>query len=104
MFISSTANLANNGTVTSNLINTDRIDYIVGYIKTDQAGTLKVQQTSDGGTNYDIEDSFSVVAGTTKTFSVALIAAQVRVTFTNTGGSTSTYLRLYAKGSSAGDS
>lgn len=104
MFLSSTTPLNNNGSVTLGPISADRVDYLKGYIKTDQAATLLVEQSFDGGSNWDIQDSNSVVAGTTKTFSSELIAPLARIRVTNASGSNQTYLRVYAKGSSAGDS
>ena len=103
MFISTTTPIDDSETWESDVKGVDRIDTISGYVKTDQAGTLKVQQTFDG-TNWDVEDSFSVVANTTKTFSVNLLASQVRITFANASGSNQSFIRLYARGTSAGDS
>lgn len=103
MFISNVTPVDNGETWTSGTVNVDRIDTLAGYVKTDQAATLKVQQSSDG-TNWDVEDSFSVVANTTKTFSVTLFASQARITVANASGSDQTFIRLYARGTSAGDS
>lgn len=104
MFISSTAVLNNTGntTYTSGAINADRIDSLTGYVRTDQAGNIYIEQTFDG-TNWDISDTYPVVAGTSKTFTISLLAPLVRIRYVNSG-STQTYFRLYAKGASAGDS
>jgi hypothetical protein len=103
MFISTTTAIEDSGTWDSGAKGVDRIDTLAGYVNTDQAGTLKVEQTFDGE-NWDVSESFSVVANTTKTFTVTLIASQVRITFENTGGSDQGHIRLYARGTSAGDS
>jgi hypothetical protein len=103
MFISSTTNLANNATFTSNAYNTDRTDKIAGTVFSDQAGTLYIEQSSDG-TNWDVSTSYGITANDGKGFSEDLYAPYVRVRFTNTGGSTQTAFRLFAKSSSAGDS
>lgn len=103
MFISTTEAIDNGDAFTSNPVAVDRIDTIAGYVKTDQAATLYVEQTSDGS-NWDVSDSFSVVANTTKTFSVNLFGTQVRIRVTNASGSNQSFIRLYARGTSAGDS
>lgn len=81
---------------------TDRHDNIVGMVRSDQAGTLHVEQSADG-TNWDLDKSTPVVANTTLTFSEALIAPYVRVRYVN-GGTQQGYFRISAKFSSAGDS
>ncbi len=103
MFISTTTPIENGDTWDSGAKGVDRIDTLTGYVKTDKAATLKVEQTFDG-TNWDVSESFSVTADTTKTFSVSLIASQVRITVANASGSNQAYIRLYARGTSAGDS
>ena len=104
MFISHTTPVGATTTVTAGTVQAaDRMDSISGYIKTDQAGNVLVEQSGDG-TNWDVVDTFAVVANTTKTFSVNLIASQVRIRVQNTAGSAQTFCRLYARGTSAGDS
>lgn len=81
---------------------TDRADNIVGVVKSDQAGTIHIEQSIDG-TNWDVDNSTPVVANTTLTFSQALIAPYVRVRYVN-GATNQGFFRLAARFSSAGDS
>jgi hypothetical protein len=79
-----------------------REDNVVGMVKTDQAGTLHIEQSIDGGQNWDLDKSIAVVANTTTTFSEPILAPNVRIRMANTAGSGQTYLRLYARFSSVG--
>jgi hypothetical protein len=103
MFLSTTEPLEDDGTVTLGPVTVDRIDTLAGYVKTDTAATVLVEQTGDGE-NWDVSESIAVVANTTKTFSVSLIASQVRIKVSQASGGDQTFLRLYARGTSAGDS
>jgi hypothetical protein len=88
--------LANNGVVTLGPMGTETAQSIAFSIFTDQAGTLLVQQTFDG-INWDISQSFAVVASTAQSGVVPVIAPSSQIVFTNTGGSTQTVMRLFAR-------
>lgn len=79
-----------------------REDNIIGWVKTDQAGTLHIEQSIDGGANWDLDKTVAVTANTTATFSEAVLAPNIRIRMANTAGLPQTYLRLYARFSSAG--
>lgn len=76
-------------------------DNVVGVVKTDQAGTLYVEQSKDA-TNWDLSESTAVSANTGTKFSFAVVAPYIRVRFVNTSVTAQTFLRLAARFSSAG--
>jgi hypothetical protein len=91
-------------TWTSEGHNVDRLDNISGIVYADQAGTLSVQQSADGGANWDLNKDISVTANTGVGFSEVLVGSNVRLKFTNTTDTDQTTLRISARGTSAGDS
>lgn len=66
---------------------------VVGTVFTDQAGTVYVDQSSDG-TNWDATSSVSVTANTPTSFSVEVVAPYGRLRYVN-GATAQTKLRLY---------
>jgi len=68
---------------------------IVGTVFADQAGTLYVEQSSDG-TNWDASASVSVSASTPTSFSVEVVAPTARVRYVN-GATAQTVFRLYVR-------
>jgi hypothetical protein len=102
MFIGSTTPLDDGDSWESGPRQVDRSDRITGIVKTDQAGTLYIEQSADG-VNWDLSVSNSIVAGTGESFSEELYAPYVQLRFHNTG-SDQTYFRIAGKTSSAGDS
>lgn len=68
------------------------VDMLVS-VKTDQAGTLYIDFSIDGGSNYDSTLAFDVAAGANKIHSLVKGNRTVRVRFVN-GSSAQTYLRL----------
>lgn len=67
---------------------------ITGTVFADQAGTLYVDQSSDG-TNFDTTTSVSVTASTGAPFSVEVVAPYGRLRYVN-GATAQTVFRLYA--------
>lgn len=101
MFIGTTTPLTGNAAFTSDVHITDRVDQLGGIVKTDQSGSLTVQQSSDG-TNWDYTDTQAVTSTGAK-FVFDLVAPYVRIVYTN-GATPQTSFRLAARGRSAGDS
>jgi hypothetical protein len=66
---------------------------IVVAVKTDQAGTLTVEQSIDG-TNWDSALAYDIAADTNEVHRVSTTRTWVRVSFQNTSASPQTYLRL----------
>jgi hypothetical protein len=91
---STTTALAANGTYTSSTLNLSGWGRIIGTVYADQAGTLYVEQSSDG-TNFDSSSSFSVSAGSPFGFSVEVVAPYGRIRYVN-GATAQTAFRLYA--------
>jgi hypothetical protein len=75
-------------------------DRLTGYVFTDQAGNIFIEQSFDQ-TNWDISTTYAIVANTTKTFSEEILAPWVRVRYVN-GATPQTVLRLYVRMESAG--
>ena len=66
----------------------------VGSIKTDQSGTLYIEQSPDG-TNWDLSTSVSITGGTAQSINASLYLPWVRLRYVN-GGTPQTYFRVYA--------
>lgn len=98
-----TAFTSTNNSSTSNLASaasfTGTADSLAGYgaicviFFADQQCTVQVQQSSNG-TNWDIADSYVVIASTGDARNFQAVATNVRVVVTNNGGGTTTALRL----------
>lgn len=90
---SSTVNLAAGATFTGTPDSTLGVNAIQVTCKMDQPCTMQVQQSRDG-VNWDVIDTYSMMAnvGDGRTFQAA--ASFVRVLCTNTGGAASTFLRM----------
>lgn len=58
-----------------------------------QTTSLVVQQSRDG-TNWDISDTFSIAASSGRSFTVSAVSQFLRLSLTNTSGSTATVVRL----------
>lgn len=67
---------------------------ITGTVFADQAGTLNIDQSSDG-TNWDYSTSVTVTASTKTNFSVEVVAPYARLRYVN-GATIQTVFRLYA--------
>lgn len=84
--------------------NVDRLDFISGSVLSDQAGTLHVEQSGDGGSHWDIEDTIAVTANTgAKINNISILLPVVRLRFVATS-SVPTVFRAYAHLSASGDS
>lgn len=101
-FVGTNTPLTGAATWTSRVKNTDRYDRIAGTVFADQAGTLHVEQSSDG-TNWDVDTSYSISASDGKGFSEELVAAFWRLRYVN-GATPQTAFRLYGRATAAGDS
>lgn len=66
---------------------------LVVAVKTDQAGTLYVEFSTDN-TNWDSSLSFSVAAATNEVHKITITRKYLRIRFTNTSASNQTYFRL----------
>jgi hypothetical protein len=66
---------------------------IIGTIKTDQNGTLYIEQSPDG-TNWDVSDSIAITGGTGVGFTVPIVGYRARIRYVN-GAVAQTYLRLF---------
>jgi hypothetical protein len=91
-FEATTALLGNAETYTSAALMSDTYDRAVGTVKSDQSGTLYVEQSGDG-TNWDVSQSIAVTGGAGQSFSVALVAAYFRTRYVN-GATPQTSFRL----------
>jgi len=90
---SSTANLGAGASFTGTSESTLGVAAIQLSLKADQPTTVQVQQSSNG-TNWDIVDSYTVSSATGDGRTVQAVASYYRVVVTNTGASSTTYLRL----------
>lgn len=72
----------------------NKFTYLKGTCKTDQAGTLYIEQAGDGA-NYDNVDTIAIAAGVGVGYKVAVVGQRIRVRFTN-GAVAQGYFRLVA--------
>lgn len=77
-------------------------DRVTGTVFSDQAGTLFIEQSGDGGKNWDLSKSVPVIASTGLGFSEEVLVPTVRLRFTNTAGATQTVFRIFGRFQSAG--
>ena len=89
--------LGDGATYTGKHFETSLYSRIVGSVLANRAGTLYVDQSSDG-TNYDCVTTIPYTAADTMGFDVAVVAPNARVRFTNAAGAASTTFRLYVRG------
>ena len=89
----STANLGSGASFTGTGNSSDPYGFVTVNFFADQNCTLQVQQSSNG-TNYDIVDSFPILASTGFSICKQLEGNNWRVVVTNNGGSSTTALRL----------
>ena len=92
---STTTALGANASYTSGSFTVSGYGRIVGSCYADQAGTLYVEQSSDG-TNFDVQSTFSYSAGALLGFSVEVVAPTARVRYVN-GATAQTVFRLYVR-------
>jgi hypothetical protein len=93
---STTANLAAGATftgVTDNLLVFNSINIV---FKADQNCTIQVQHSSDN-VNFDVLDTYAVLANLSDVRKFSAEGIYVRVSVTNNGSSTTTYLRLQTR-------
>jgi hypothetical protein len=67
---------------------------VVGSVYTDQAGTVQVQQSTDGVTWHNLGSAVAIVASTLETFDQVVYAPLTRVVLTNTASSVQTVLQF----------
>lgn len=88
--------LGANATITIGTIQSGTMAKIVGSAFSDQAGTLLVQQSFDG-TNWDIQNSFTVAAATVNAaVDIDVIAPYIQFKYTN-GASAEGALRVFLR-------
>lgn len=97
----STTLLGNAEVFTSSQTSSGTYDTVTGTVYASHAGTLNVEQSSDG-TNWDKNDSTSVSATTGTSFSVAIVAPYWRLRYVN-GATPQTTFRLHARAQKAGN-
>lgn len=93
---STTTVLGDGLTYTGSAFHVAGYGHIVGTAYADTAGTLYIDQSSDG-TNYDVVSIIPYTAADTKGFSVEVVAPTARVRFTNAAGAAQTAFRLYVR-------
>jgi len=76
----------------------NNFSFITGTCFADQSGTLFVDFSSDGGSNWDGVEQTLYTKNTRQTFRVTTVAPLARVRFTNTSLSAQTAFRLYFHG------
>lgn len=81
-------------TYTGILFSTEGYAKITGTVFADQAGTLYIDQSSNG-TNWDLSTSVAVTASAGVGFSIALVATSARLRYVN-GAIAQTVFRLYS--------
>lgn len=99
-FDATTTPLAGNAVWTSGTLLTDTYDTVTGTVFADQAGTVNVEQSSDG-TNWDWNTTVAASAGTGNVINVALVAPYFRIRYVN-GATPSTIFRIKVKATAAG--
>src|SRR5664279_5157197 len=67
---------------------------LAGSVFADQAGTVSIQQSMDGGLHFDIVDTFTVVLGVPQKLEVDVIAPVTQIVYTN-GGADQGALRIF---------
>ncbi len=75
-------------------------DRLVGLVFSDTAGNLHVDQSGNGGTNWDFTETVAVAAGVGQKLSIELVAPSYRVRYVPT--TNPTVFRLSARQSSSG--
>lgn len=76
-------------------------DRITGSVFADQAGTIYIEQSGDGGTNWDVSTSYALSAGASSGFSEEILLPYVRVRYVN-GATNQGAFRIFARMSAAG--
>jgi len=94
LVFAATTPLGANGTVTSGNISTAYASKVTGTVYADQPGTLYIDWSSDGGTNWDGCDTIPVSAGTPTTIFLDVKTPTMRVRYVN-GATAQTVFRLY---------
>lgn len=89
-----------NGEWVSGLLAPAASDFLNGIVKSDQAGVLHCEQSIDG-TNWDLDETVAVTAGTGTKFSFQVIAPYIRLRYTN-GATDQGYFRLSSRFASSG--
>jgi len=90
----STANLAASATFNGTTTNCAQYSAIEVFFKASQACTIQVFQSPDG-TNFDITDTYTVAANTGDVRPFQPMGQSYKVSVTNNGGITTTFLRLH---------
>jgi hypothetical protein len=92
---SSTANINGGATFTGTLASTYGVNAIQTIFFADRACTIYIDQGQDAtGVNWDVTDSFTVLANTGDSRVIASVAPYYRIRVTNNAGSPTTVLRL----------
>jgi 4-hydroxy-L-threonine phosphate dehydrogenase PdxA len=89
--------LTASGTWTSPQLQTDVAQNITGSAYSDQPGILTVQQSFNGGVNWDISQSFPITAASGTAFSVNVSAPISQIYYVNNTSTAQTVMRVYAR-------
>lgn len=100
-YASSQTPLGGGATWNSGEIQPEGGDNLVGLAFSDQTGTLNVDQSADGGANWDFTTTVAVTGGTGASFSVPIYGNRVRLRYVN-GATPQTVFRVSARTSSTG--
>jgi len=92
---STTVPLAGGATYTSGTMTGDGYRRITGSVTANVAGTLYVEQSPNGGVNWDISDAITVGAGEAKGFCVEVCCPSLRIRYVNGAAAQATF-RLYS--------
>ncbi len=107
-FVSTTTPLSQSGAAN----NADRVvigpfqtataDSISGVAISDKVGDLYIEQSGNGGKNWDISKKVTLFADVGTVINESLPLPLTRIRLVNTASSAQTYLRIYARTTSAG--
>lgn len=100
-FVNRTTNLAANEDWTSGEIQPEGGDTLVGIIISSHAGTFTVEQSADGGANWDLSTAVAITPGVGVGFSVTVYGNRIRLHVVN-GATQTTTFRVAAHMSSTG--
>jgi hypothetical protein len=100
-FVSRSTNLGANEDWTSGEIQPEGGDNLVGIVLSSHAGTFTIEQSADGGTNWDLSTAVAITPGVGVGFSSIIYGNRVRLHVIN-GATQTTTFRISARMSSTG--
>lgn len=97
----STTPLIANDTYVGTVLQPETADNFVGLVFADAPGNLNIDQSVDGGANWDLTTTIAVSASTGTSFSVQIFGNAVRIRYVNGAGAQAVF-RIKGRFSSAG--